>query len=77
MPKSIIEEMIYCKKCKKETLHRKTPKPISIFVHLFLVVITLGIWIPIWVILILLRAYKDFEITIGKQWLCSSCTVRT
>jgi len=62
---AIIEEKwLYCKRCKKETL-AKRKKTNHIF-HIIISLITLGLWIPFWIMAIL-----QFN-----SWHCDVCGTR-
>jgi len=67
---AIIEEKIkHCNKCNNTTKHyRNTTKSsgFMIMVHVILILITLGVWLPIVVI------YKILFAKIGG-WSCGSC----
>jgi len=55
----------YCQHCSRQVLAaRKTPNHV---LHLLLTVITMGFWIPIWVL---------SSIQLGG-WLCQSCGCKT
>ena len=44
----VLEEIVYCKNCGHDTLHRKMLRKMSWLMHLFLTVITAGLWLIVW-----------------------------
>ncbi len=69
----IIEEMMYCRKCNKNTLHRKNSKQMSWLMHLFLTVITAGAWLIIWLLILGYHAISKATTALGNSWICSEC----
>ncbi|MGM0508498.1 MAG: hypothetical protein ACQERZ_04965 [Fusobacteriota bacterium] len=58
------EKRLYCKKCKEETLCKR--KDTNNWIHLILSIITLGLWIPFWIMAVI-----QFN-----AWHCSVCGAR-
>jgi len=73
MSTKVIEEIRFCKKCNKETLQRKNSKQMSWLMHLFLTVITLGVWLAIWVVLLIFHALNKTATAAVSSWVCSVC----
>jgi len=68
----------YCKDCKKSTLHMATIKKQDMgcgFVvgNLFLCVITLGLWIPIFVLVFGVGIFSNSLAPMGAKYLCQAC----
>lgn len=53
----------HCKECKKKTLHER--RHFSLGMGCLLTVITGGLFIPIWLIVLVLEAFQP--------WICQSC----
>lgn len=70
MSNKVEEKVLHCKNCKRNTLHYKNTKEMSWMMHLFLSIITLGIWIPIWFLLMVVHLLTK---PIGGNFTCSSC----
>ena len=77
MATKIIEEMKHCEKCGIDTIHRKNSKQMSWLMHLFLVVITFGVWIIIWILILLWHTINKSVTAIGNRWVCSKCGKKT
>lgn len=69
MAKVLEEQLKHCKKCQKDTIHRRNNSKSSGFmllVHLVLTVVTAGIW------LVLVILWKILNTKVGG-WKCSEC----
>ena len=64
----VIEKVLYCKHCKKDTLHYRNKSRVNYLLHLILILITLGWWIPIF----LLSLFSSIELY-SPPWVCSVC----
>ena len=73
MATKVIEEMMFCNKCNKVTLHRKNSKQMSWLMHLFLAIITLGLWIIVWIFLLFLHLINKSATSVSNRWICSEC----
>ena len=56
------QDMLNCKACDKKTLHTRTTP--NTLLHIFLSIITAGIWLIVWILFISKGAYKCM--TCGK-----------
>ena len=56
------QDMLNCKGCDKKTLHTRTTP--NTLLHIFLSIITAGIWLIVWILFIGKGAYKCM--TCGK-----------
>ena len=56
------QAMVFCKTCNKTTLHIQPST--SHVLHLLLAVVTMGIWIPIWVLM---------AVNNNNQGQCTAC----
>jgi hypothetical protein len=54
---STYQHMEFCKICQKQTIHF-SEKPNHIL-HLLLSIITVGIWIPMWIIITLIVMFRN------------------
>lgn len=67
--KTVKQELKFCKGCGRATLHYKNGKKINWLLHIFLMIVTAGLWvIPFVIILILGMNVWDSE-----KWVCSVC----
>lgn len=73
MATKVLEEMKYCMHCDRETLHRKNSKQMSWLMHLFLTVITFGLWLIVWIFIVLWHMINKSATAIGNNWICSNC----
>ena len=73
MASYILEEMVHCKNCGHDTLHRKNAKKMSWLMHLFLTVITAGLWLIVWGILFLWHIINKYLTSLVNSWNCSKC----
>ena len=73
MATKVLEEMRYCKNCQRQTLQRKNSKQMSWLMHLFLTVITAGLWLIVWIIMLLWHTINKTATAIGSSWICSVC----
>lgn len=73
MASYVLEEMVHCKNCGHDTLHRKNAKKMSWLMHLFLTVITAGLWLIVWGILFLWHIINKSLTSLGNSWTCSKC----
>ena len=67
-----------CKNCGHRTLHVAIVKQESqgcsgVLVHLILCVVTLGIWIPIWLLVSGLGMINNAASPMGATWRCQQC----
>ena len=62
------QKVMYCDNCKKDTIHiRNATKP-NYLLHLLLIIITAGLWIPFFIISLI----GGISIT-SEPWRCSVC----
>lgn len=54
-----------CKHCGKTTKHEMTVGGTSHVFHLLMSIITLGLWIPVWILIAITNS--------GGAWYCSEC----
>ena len=67
--KAVKQEVKFCKVCEAQTLHYKNGKKINWLLHIFLMIVTAGLWlIPFILILILGMNVWD-----SSKWTCSKC----
>lgn len=67
--KTVKQKVMNCEQCDKPTLHFKNGKKINWLLHIFLVIVTAGLWIlPFILILILGMNVWDSE-----KWVCNIC----
>ena len=76
MPTEVKQSHRYCRTCGRKTLHVSMVKKIDTgcgfqFMNLILSVVTFGLWIPIWILLIGLSAFSGVVAT--APYLCQSC----
>lgn len=62
------QKVLYCKNCKRDTLHIRNTHSPNYLLHLFLIIVTAGLWIPIFI----LSLFGSIEIG-GEPWRCSVC----
>ena len=70
MAQKLLEKLIPCATCGKETKHYKNTKQLSWVMHLVLTIITFGTWL---VVLLLLFVWHAMTKPIGGKWTCSVC----
>jgi len=64
----VIEKVLYCKHCKKDTLHYRNKTGVNYLLHLILIILTAGLWIPFF----LLSLFGSIEL-LSNPWICSIC----
>jgi hypothetical protein len=69
------QKQAYCKGCKLKTLHMKlfTKRETSLALHLFLCFITAGIWVPIFILILVLGSICNTLGGLGARWHCQKC----
>lgn len=67
MANKMEQKMMYCNICKRRTMHYRNNKEMSWLMHLFLTLITAGMWLIVWVIIALWHILTK---PIGG-WVCS------
>lgn len=70
MAKSIEQKLLACPYCERKTLHYKNSNGVHWFMHLTLLVATMGAWS---VILLLTIIFKPLNRSLGEKWICSVC----
>jgi hypothetical protein len=70
MARKVIEQLKDCKTCKRKTLQYKNTKEMSWLMHLFLALITAGLWLIVWFFLLV---WHGLTKPIGGKWVCSQC----
>ncbi|KIM05737.1 MAG: hypothetical protein KU28_09560 [Sulfurovum sp. PC08-66] len=73
MASYVMEKVLYCDKCGHDTLHRKNAKKMSWLLHLFLAVITAGIWLIVWGLLFTWHIFNKSMTSLAESWTCSNC----
>jgi CHASE3 domain sensor protein len=73
MATKVIERMRACEGCAKTTLQRKNSKEMSWLLHLFLAIITGGIWILIWLVMLIWHTFNKSATAVISRWVCSEC----
>lgn len=68
----------YCSGCKRKTLHMATVKKQDLgcgFIggNLFLCVITLGLWIPVFILILGLGVFGNSVSPLGAKFHCQTC----
>jgi len=75
MAKILEQSVRYCKECNRETTHVRNGSKISWFMHFFLTLITAGIWLVAFVLMLIWKGLtSDIPGTGGnKGWVCDKC----
>jgi hypothetical protein len=73
MATKVIEKMLFCKQCNKETLHRKNSKQMSWIMHLVLTILTAGGWLIFLAILFIWHTINKSATAITNSWVCAEC----
>lgn len=67
--KTIKQELKPCKQCERQTLHQKNSSNINWLLHIFLTIVTAGLWI----IPFLLIVFLGMNVWDREKWVCSVC----
>jgi len=67
MATKVIEEIRFCKNCKRDTLQMKNSKQMSWLVHIFMTIITAGGWFVIWLFIFLWHVLNKTATAIGSS----------
>ena len=67
--KTIKQEVRQCQQCGRATMHYKNGKKINWLLHIFLFIITAGLWIIPFIIIVFL----GMNIYDSNKWVCSIC----
>jgi len=59
-----------CRFCKKDTMH--IHKEINHILHFFLSIITVGLWLTIWIILIVIGIFRSANHTTTQCTICGA-----
>lgn len=70
MASKIQESLDFCPTCNRKTVHLKQTKQMSWLVHLFLAVITGGLWLIVWAFMVI---WHGLTKPIGGKKTCSQC----
>jgi len=70
MAKKIIQHILRCKSCKRDTLQYKNTKEVSWIMHLVLTILTVGLW---GLVLLVVLIFHIFTKPIGGNYTCSIC----
>jgi uncharacterized ion transporter superfamily protein YfcC len=73
MATKVAQQMMFCKSCGKQTLHQKNIKEMSWLMHLVLTIFTAGIWLMIWVFILLWHMIAKPASAVANRWVCSQC----
>ena len=78
MPTEIKQKQKWCDACQRKTLHVATVKRPDLgcgfmAANLFLCVITVGLWIPVFLIVLGLGLFGDAFAPLGAKYLCQVC----
>jgi len=63
---AIVKTQRFCEQCDKSVLAEK--KGVNHILHLILSAITVGVWIVVWLLLIIFKGMG-----MGSQWRCPDC----
>lgn len=67
--KTVKQELRHCEKCGHATLHHKNSKKINWLLHIFLTIITAGLWVVPFVLIVLL----SMNVWDSSKWTCHVC----
>lgn len=67
--KTVKQELKQCKQCERQTPHNKNDKKINWLLHIFLVIVTAGLWLIPFILVVLL----GMNIWSSEKWVCGSC----
>jgi len=67
--KHIEQKVKHCNTCNKQTLHYKNSSKINWLLHIFLVIVTAGVWIIPFLLIVILGA----NVWDSEKFVCSSC----
>ncbi len=70
MTTKIQEKLLFCEVCEKKTIHHRNTKEMSWVMHLVLAIFTAGLWILIWLLIMLWHVLTK---PIAGKWYCSVC----
>jgi len=70
MAKVVNQQVLQCRKCKRPTLHYQNTKQMSWLMHLVLAIFTGGLWLIVWVFLLL---WHGLTKPVNAKWTCSAC----
>jgi len=74
MARVVEQEMRFCKKCNKKTLHMRNSTQISWVMHLVLAIFTLGAWILVFLAIMLLKVvFTPLALLFADKWVCTVC----
>ena len=68
--KKVNETLKICRICNRTTIHHRNTKEMSWVAHLFLTIVSLGLWFFIWVPIAI---WHGLTKPIGGEWSCSRC----
>lgn len=70
MAENRIEKKRYCQQCNKIGLHYRKVNRIYTAIHLFMFVITGGVWAIVWLLPIL---DQNISMPLSEPWVCLEC----
>ncbi|WP_111860015.1 hypothetical protein [Acinetobacter sp. CFCC 10889] len=73
MAKKVAQQMMMCNSCGRKTLHQKNTKEISWLMHLVLTIFTGGLWLIVWVLILMWHAIAKPASAAVNRWVCSQC----
>ena len=73
MATKVAQQMMFCKSCGKQTKKKKNIKEMSWLMHLVLTIFTAGIWLMIWVFILLWHMIAKPASAVANRWVCSQC----
>lgn len=66
----IIQEIKHCKSCGCLTLYQKNATRINWLMHVILLVITAGAWLPFLILILLFHPLSVAKFELLNNWLC-------
>lgn len=70
MARKVLETVLYCKQCKRDTKQYRNTKEMSWLLHFILTILTAGLWLVVW---FLIAIWHVLTKPIGGKWTCSWC----